>query len=249
MKSIGIIPARYNSTRFPGKPLALIHGKTMIERVFNRASGAATLSKVIVATDDIRIYDHVLSFGGHAVMTHSAHISGTERCAEAVAALGSDFELVVNIQGDQPYIHPGQIDQLVKGISQSDDQIATLVKKITSPDELETPHLPKVVVSEAGKALYFSRRAIPFCKEKEIASGLNNGLFLKHVGIYAFQVNVLKKIVLLKESKLEKSESLEQLRWLEHGYPIQTFLTDYENIAVDIPEDILLIEKKFNSSE
>lgn len=245
MKLLGIIPARYGSTRFPGKPLALILGKSMIERVFRKASESKLLSDVIVATDDQRIYDHVLAFGGKAVMTSASHPSGTDRCAEVLEKSVDKFDVVINIQGDEPFIHHGQIDQVIACFNNPDAEIATLVKVISEERELDNRNIPKVVIQKSGKALYFSRRTIPFCTEEQKIKFLSEGKFLKHIGIYGYRAEVLPKLALLEKSQLEIMESLEQLRWLENGYTIMTAVTSYENMAVDSPEDVLLIEERF----
>jgi 3-deoxy-manno-octulosonate cytidylyltransferase (CMP-KDO synthetase) len=247
VKTLGIIPARYASTRFPGKPLAMILGKSMVERVYQQALLAETLADVIVATDDQRIFDHVTGFGGKAVMTSPKHPSGTDRCAEALTLTGGGYQLVVNIQGDEPFIHPGQIDLLVNTLASNEPGIGTLVKKITNTQELDNEHIPKVVCDNQGKALYFSRRAIPFCKPAERDAWISRGLFLRHIGIYGYRSELLPRLAALGQGRLEASESLEQLRWLENGFEIITALTDHENLAVDIPSDIHLVESKFRN--
>ena len=249
MKVIGIIPARFASTRFPGKPLALIHGKTMIQRVYERARLAGSLSKVVVATDDQRIYDHVKQFGGEVVMTSPSHPSGTDRCAEVLKTSGNDCDLVINIQGDEPYIHPQQIDLLVNCFSNNDAAIGTLVKCITGIDELQNRNIPKVVKDNSGWALYFSRQTIPYCKPEDIENNLSKGLFFKHIGIYGYLSSILPSLAALPTGNLESCESLEQLRWLENGYKIMTAVSDHENIAVDTPGDVTLIEQRFSVSD
>lgn len=245
MKTLGIIPARFGSTRFPGKPLAQIHGKSMIERVYRRAKMARLLSDVIVATDDQRIFDHVSSFGGKVVMTSDQHPSGTDRCAEVLAKFPDNYELVVNIQGDEPYIHPDQIDLLVTCFKGPDVSLATLVKKITEYIDLENVNIPKVVRQSSGKALYFSRRTIPFCKDADKLSWLEKGFFFKHIGIYGYRAEVLPILAKLPPTNLELCESLEQLRWLENGFQIMTAVTDHDNVAVDTPADIAIIENRY----
>jgi len=245
MRVAGIIPARYGSTRFPGKPLALIHGISMIERVYRRAVAAKSLDVVVVATDDERIASHVIAFGGRVIMTRPTHQSGTERCAEAVALLDGQFEVVVNIQGDEPYIHPEQIDQLVACFSRPDTVIATLIKTITNSSELNNIHLPKVVIANNGNALYFSRSVIPYTKPEENDRLIREGRYFKHIGIYGYSTGVLKKLAVLPKGMLESCESLEQLRWLENGYSVTTAVSLHDNYAVDTPEDILSIEKLF----
>ncbi|MDQ3050183.1 MAG: 3-deoxy-manno-octulosonate cytidylyltransferase [Bacteroidota bacterium] len=249
MNVIGIIPARYASTRFPGKPLTLIHGKTMIRRVYERASLASRLSKVVVATDDKRIFDHVLQFGGEVVMTSSSHESGTDRCAEALQLIGGNFELVINIQGDEPYIYPEQIDLLIKCFDNKEAMIGTLIKPISDPTELGNRNIPKVVKDFQGWALYFSRLALPYYKPENLASLLEKQIFFKHIGIYGYRAALLPQLAALPQGILESSESLEQLRWLENGYRIMTAVSDHENIAVDTPSDVVLIEKRFSVSD
>jgi 3-deoxy-manno-octulosonate cytidylyltransferase (CMP-KDO synthetase) len=235
----GIIPARWASTRFPGKPLALINGKTMIRRVYDQAAHAQSLSKVVVATDDRRIFDHVAAFGGEVMMTSSKHQSGTSRCAEIIERSGAaDPDVVINIQGDEPFIDPSQIDNLAALFSEPGVQIATLVKKITNTEELINPNVVKVVTTTDGKALYFSRAAIPFVRGYTEGEFLDTAAFYKHIGIYAYRTEVLKHIIKLPAGALETAESLEQLRWLEHGLTIHTALTNLESFAVDTPDDL-----------
>ena len=246
MKTIGIIPARYGSTRFPGKPLALIHGKSMIRRVYERVVNAKQLDDVLVATDDNRIFQHVLEFGGKAVITSDRHPSGTDRCAEALKLSGKEYDFVVNIQGDEPYIYPDQIDLLVDCLKNSKADIATLVKVITEMRDLTNPNIPKVVRTQQGRALYFSRHTIPYCKEENVDQNFLNGNFLKHIGIYGYRAAVLPELAALPQGKLELCESLEQLRWLEQGFIIQTAVSHHENIAVDSPSDIAAVESRFS---
>ncbi|MBL0342153.1 MAG: 3-deoxy-manno-octulosonate cytidylyltransferase [Bacteroidetes bacterium] len=245
MKTLGIIPARYASTRFPGKPLAVINGKSMIERVYEQALKAELLYDVIVATDDDRIFDHVKTFGGKVTMTASNHLSGTDRCAEVLNKSSEHYELVINIQGDEPYIHPGQIDLLINCFKHADAQIATLVRQITDAADLDNVNLPKVVRQLSGYALYFSRSPIPYCNEKERAAWVNKGAFFKHIGIYGFRSSILPLLAKLPPANLEMAESLEQLRWLENGFRIITAVSDHENLAVDTPGDIVLLEQRF----
>lgn len=249
MKVLGIIPARFGSTRFPGKPLAKIHGVTMIERVYRRAKLANSLNDVIVATDDQRIYDHVVSFGGKVMMTSDQHPSGTDRCAEVIAKINLAYDVVINIQGDEPYIHPQQIDLLVDCFKSGSAPLATLVKQITQVAELDQVNLPKVVIDNSGKALYFSRSVVPFTKPEDRSRAVEQGLYYKHIGIYGYRASLLPELAALPKSKLEIMESLEQLRWLENGYSIITAISDHENIAVDSPEDIVLIESRFTVSD
>lgn len=238
MKILGVIPARYASTRFPGKPLALINGKPMVQRVYEQAL-KANLHEVVVATDDDRIADVVKSFGGNVVMTSSEHPSGTDRCAEAMAKYKSGWDAVINIQGDEPYIHPNQINILAALLQRAEVEIGTLVKKISQPEELLNVNTPKVVIDALGNALYFSRQPIPYKKGVEISEWVNQHTYYKHIGIYGYKSDVLPKLTQLKQSSLEVAESLEQLRWLENGYKIATGITVEETIAVDSPDDLL----------
>lgn len=244
-KVVGIIPARYQSSRFPGKPLAMILGKTMIQRVFEQASRAECLTRLVVATDDERIFQHVLSFGGNVVMTSSDHSTGTERCAEAITLLPEKYDVVVNIQGDEPFIHPSQIDAVADICLKPEAKIGTLIKTVDNTETLLNSNVVKVVVDSDNKALYFSRQAIPFIRGVEINNWLAHHTFYAHIGIYAYKSHVLPEIVKLPVSLLEKSESLEQLRWLENKYSIYTALTQAETWAVDTPDDIKRIEKQF----
>lgn len=245
MKITGIIPARYASSRFPGKALSLIQGKPMIERVYIQALKASSLNAVYIATDDSRIVKAVEKFGGNVLLTSTHHRSGTERCNEAVRNLqdqGIEMDAVINIQGDEPLINPQQIDILASLFSNDKIQIATLVKKITGNKELFDPNVVKAIVGPNGKAIYFSRQAIPFLRDIENGKWLENRSFLKHIGIYGYTVKVLDKIVNLKESPLEKAESLEQLRWLENGYDIFAKETEFESFGIDTPEDLSKIK-------
>lgn len=237
MNFIGIIPARYESTRFPGKPLAMIKNKPMIQWVYENASKA--LSEVYVATDDMRIFNAVEAFGGKVVKTLDTHQSGTDRCAEAAQKLSAtiNFDVVVNIQGDEPFIKPEQIE-LLKSCFNSDAEIATLVKKIDSSEELFNPNRPKVVIAENNNALYFSRSPIPFVRGTDEKDWTTKNNFWAHIGMYAFKTDVLEKTTQLKQGKLELAESLEQLRWLENGYTIKTAETTTQSIGIDTPEDL-----------
>jgi 3-deoxy-manno-octulosonate cytidylyltransferase (CMP-KDO synthetase) len=241
MSIVGIIPARYASTRFPGKPLADINGTSMIRRVYEQACQAKSLNEVWVATDDQRIFDHVNDFGGRVMMTSTEHTTGTERCHEVSGRLeqeGRIFEIVINIQGDEPYIDPLQIDQVAACFSRQEVQIATLIKKISREDQLFHPGTIKVVINRSGRAIYFSRSAIPFCRSSEIQNWPSVNTYYKHIGIYAYKTEVLKKIVKLDPTPLELAESLEQLRWLENGYDIYVSQTEFESHSVDTPDDL-----------
>ena len=237
MTILGIIPARYASTRFPAKALANIGGKSMIQRVVEQARQAKSLSHLIVATDDARIRDHVIAFGGEVVMTSPHHQSGTDRCGEALAQLGESYGYVVNIQGDEPFIQPAQIDRLA-AVLDGRVELATLIKRITDPAVLQNPNSPKVVVGAAGQALYFSRQAIPYQRDQPLAAWLDHQPYYKHIGLYAYRADVLAQITQLPPSMLERAEALEQLRWLENGFRIQTVETDLETIGIDTPEDL-----------
>lgn len=237
MKILGIIPARYASTRFPGKPLVEIHGKSMLQRVYEQAAKCTALSKVIVATDDERIMEHVLHFGGFCMMTSSDHQSGTDRCAE-VAAVHPEYDVVINIQGDEPYIDPEQIGKVAACFNSPKIELATLIKKIVNLDELNNPNSPKVIVNKLSEAIYFSRTPIPYLREFPQNEWLERFTYYKHIGIYGYRADVLKKLTVLPVSSLEKAEKLEQLRWLENGYRITVAETELETHAVDVPEDL-----------
>ncbi len=238
MKIIGIIPARYGSTRFPGKPLVDIAGKSMIQRVYEQAQQSACLTEVVVATDDHRIEQHVKMFGGQVVMTQTTHQSGTDRCYEAVGLIPSKPDIVINIQGDEPFIHPLQIDAVASCFTASGVQLATLVKKITTTEDLFNVNIPKVVINKNKEAIYFSRQTLPHVRGKEQPDWLSAASFYKHIGIYAYHTSVLAELTLLPPSLLETTEGLEQLRWIENGYKIKVEVTDYESVAIDVPEDL-----------
>jgi len=239
MKTLGIIPARYASSRFPGKPLIDLNGKSMIQRVYEQACKASLLAQVVVATDDQRIFDHVVGFGGKAVMTSSEHRSGTDRCAEVLSKTTQHVDAVINIQGDEPYIQPEQIDFLaVTLLMQPKFGIATLLKAITDPGVLQNPNVVKAVHAPTRGALYFSRHPVPFVRDAPIDQWLERHTFYKHIGMYAFRRNTLLKLSRLAPTPLEKAESLEQLRWLENGFPIAVGITEMETIGVDTPEDL-----------
>jgi len=241
-KIIGIIPARYASTRFPGKPLVDIAGKTMIQRVYEQASKAKSLSKVVIATDDERIADEVKRFGGEFVFTASHHQSGTDRCAEVIEQLPG-FNIVINIQGDEPFIEPAQIDLLASCFTEAKVELATLIKPIQSQESIYNPNSPKVVIDVNGRAMYFSRSPIPFIRNGEPGVWAEKHQFYKHIGIYGYKTEALKAITKLPPSSLEIAESLEQLRWIENGFYIQTKVTDLETVAIDTPEDLLKLNK------
>lgn len=240
MRVLILIPARYASTRFPGKPLAEIGGKPMIQHVVEKA--AAVAQDVFVATDDSKIFERVESFGGRAVMTSVDHRSGTDRCFEAfqkvVAQNGKTYDVIVNIQGDEPFIQPEQVKALITCFEDPQIQIATLAKQFENNADVFDPNKVKVVCSARQTALYFSRSAIPYCRGVEQEGWLTVVPFYKHVGMYAYRPEVLKAITTLPQGVLEKAESLEQLRWLENGYTIAVRLTSHESIGIDTPEDL-----------
>jgi 3-deoxy-manno-octulosonate cytidylyltransferase (CMP-KDO synthetase) len=236
----GIIPARYASSRFPGKPLAMIGDRTMIQRVYEQAS--RSLEMVYVATDDERIRAAVTGFGGKVVMTSPDHQSGTDRCSEAAEKIASEtgkaIDVVVNIQGDEPFIRPGQIDLVKNCFSDSSVDIATLVRKTEKGEDIFNPNQPKVILNGMGDAVYFSRAAIPFVRGLEKEEWSSAHAFYKHIGLYAYTTATLKKLTLLERSPLELAESLEQLRWIENGFRIRTAITVWESLGIDTPEDL-----------
>lgn len=244
MKILGIIPSRFASSRFPGKPLADIGGKSMIQRVYEQAQKAKSLNKVIVATDDPRIFEHVIGFGGEVYMTAENHPSGTDRCFEALQKAGgsSQYDYIINIQGDEPYIDPETIEQMTK-LLDFKTEIATAVKKISDYDSLFDPNVVKAVLTMRKQCLYFSRQTIPFVRGHEPETWLEHADFYKHIGLYAFRNDVLEQISHLPPSPLENTEKLEQLRWLGYGYKIYATITNYESIGVDTPEDLEKLNK------
>ena len=241
MKILGIIPARYASTRFPSKPLAMIKGKTMIRRVYEQAL-RSKLDAVVVATDDVRIADEVMSFGGRYVMTDPNHRSGTDRCREALDLMEENFDAVVNIQGDEPFINPLQINMLCDLMQEDGVCLASLAKRIVSADELFSPNTVKVVMNAEGNALYFSRNPMPFMRNVEHDDWMRKGVFYKHIGIYAYKAETLRQVAAMQASSLEICESLEQLRWLENGLSIRMGITEAENVSIDVPADIAKAE-------
>ena len=248
MNILAIIPARYASSRFPGKPLALVNGKPMIQRVYEQACKA--FEYVCVATDDQRIFDAVKEFGGEAVMTSENHNSGTDRCFEALVNFtkesGISFDVVVNVQGDEPYIQPQQLKLLEECFNDTDTDIATLVKRVRDKEEFLNPNAPKVIMDSNSNALYFSRAAIPFPRDKEITDEfVANTRLYRHIGLYGYRSNILEKICRMEQSFLEQTEKLEQLRWLENGLKIKVAETDLETYAVDTPEDLENINRLF----
>lgn len=236
MKFIGIIPARYASTRFPGKPLALLGGKPVIQHVYEKV--AAVLEAAYVATDDERIYDAVKSFGGQVVMTRTDHKSGTDRIEEAIEKIGGEWDVVVNVQGDEPFVAKSQLDTICLCFDDPTTQIATLGKPFESMEAVQNPNSPKIVVDNMGFAMYFSRSVIPYVRGKEKSSWLTHYPFLKHLGIYAYRKDVLRQVTQLPQSSLEIAESLEQLRWLQNGFKIKVGTTDVETVGIDTPQDL-----------
>jgi 3-deoxy-manno-octulosonate cytidylyltransferase (CMP-KDO synthetase) len=236
----GIIPARYASSRFPGKPLVLIGNKPMIQRVYEQASKA--LGMVYVATDDKRIFEAVVDFGGKAIMTSPDHMSGTDRCSEAVTTImdetGRNIDVVINIQGDEPFIKPEQISLLMACFDDETVELATLVRETVPGEDLFNPNQPKVILNSKKDAIYFSRAAIPFIRDTEMSNWSKNYIFYKHLGLYAYRTETLKKITKLARSPLEIAESLEQNRWIENGFSIRTAVTSWESIGIDTPDDL-----------
>lgn len=262
MKVLGIIPARYSSTRFPGKPLVDIKGKSMIQRVYEQAKKAKNLAHVVVATDDERIFEHVKNFGGEVMMSAAEHQSGTDRCAEVAAMMNLDvmtqasekaqlfafdalrtlpFNAVVNIQGDEPFIDPEQIEKVIEILRGGIFPIATLAKVLDTQEDIMNPNIVKAVFAANGRALYFSRSPIPNLRDTPQYEWSKRGEIFKHIGLYGYQLQTLQEIARLPPSRLEQLESLEQLRWLENGYAIGVGLTDLETIGIDTPEDLLKI--------
>jgi 3-deoxy-manno-octulosonate cytidylyltransferase (CMP-KDO synthetase) len=239
-KILGVIPSRFGSSRFPGKPLIDLAGKSMIQRVYEQAKKSKLLSDVIVATDDERIFNHVEKFGGKAMMTSSSHQSGTDRCAEILEKLNSDFHAVINIQGDEPFINPDQIDLLAKCFDDYKTELATLINRTEDSSLIQNPNRIKVVIDKNNQALYFSRSAIPFMKEIPTSDWAKHHPYFLHIGIYGYRSDILKSITKLPVSSLEKTESLEQLRWLENGYRIKVAETNFESYSIDSPEDVSL---------
>ena len=241
---VAIIPARYASTRFPGKPLVHINGKTMIQCVYDQVKSTPEIAEVLVATDDDRIEAEVLRFGGKVVRTRPEHPSGTDRCYEAYQQLNKQFDFIINVQGDEPFIQPEQIRTLASILKQ-DVELATLIKKIEDEETLFNPNTPKVLVNAKGEAIYFSRQTIPYLRQyPDKKDWLTNHSFFKHIGMYAYRPDILAEITQLKPSALELAESLEQLRWLENGYKIRTAVTTIETVGIDTPEDLLRVTSR-----
>jgi len=245
MKSIGVIPTRYESSRFPGKPLVDIAGKTMIQRVYEQCKKVDQLQELVVATDDQRIYDHVQSFSGKVMMTDKNHPNGTKRIGEVIRHY-EDYDLVINIQGDEPFINPKQIDALISEMKVSNKDIGTVAKKIDQEESLFDPNTVKVIFDKNGKAIYFSRHPIPFQRGTEQSNWLIEHTYYKHIGLYAFRRKPLLNLLDLPIAPLAKSESLEQLTWLENGYDIAISISEYESFGIDSPEDLEKALLNFN---
>lgn len=241
MKVVGIIPARYASSRFPGKPLAMLKGKYVVQHVVEQVS--KVLTDVYVATDDERIAKAVEEFGGKVILTRADHQSGTDRIAEAVSKLEAVYDVVVNIQGDEPFIHESQIRTVVECFEDPTTDIATLGKMFDTLSAAKNPNSPKIILDNNNCAMYFTRALVPYIRNKAEEEWLEAYPFLKHIGLYAYRTEVLKAITRLPQSSLELAESLEQLRWLQNGYKIKVGLTDIETIGIDTPEDLERAEK------
>ncbi len=237
LKILGVIPARFASSRFPGKPLVDINGKSMIQRVYEQVKQCKLLDGLLVATDDERISDHVVGFGGNVLLTSALHQSGTDRCAEVAKKLPL-YDVIINIQGDEPFISEQQIARIIACFNTSETLIATLIKEIKTVEELENPNTPKVVINLRSEAIYFSRTPIPYMRGKAMNQWLDHTPYFKHIGIYGYRSHILQAIAQLQPSTLEKSEALEQLRWIENGYKVKVAITDVESIAIDTPEDL-----------
>jgi 3-deoxy-manno-octulosonate cytidylyltransferase (CMP-KDO synthetase) len=237
MKVLGLIPARYASTRFPAKPLADIAGKSMIQRVYEQAKKSHMLRKVVVATDHLGIFQHVKDFGGDVCMTKESHVSGTDRCYEAMKLQHESYDYVINIQGDEPFIQPEQID-LLGSLLNGMTEIATLIKRIDNAEQLFNSNVVKAVINKGGDALYFSRSTIPHIRNTPESEWMKKHKFFKHIGMYAYRADVLEQLTKIPVSPLERAESLEQLRWLENGFKISTAETSIETIGIDTPEDL-----------
>ncbi len=250
MKFLAVIPARYASTRFPGKPLALIGDKPMIQHVYEQAKKA--VEDVVVATDDKRIYDAVEAFGGKVLLTSDKHRSGTDRCFEALQKMSGEYDVVINIQGDEPFIQPEQIETLKACFTDPKTEIATLIKPFDKDalwDDLSSPNTPKVVVNKRMEAMFFSRSVIPYLRGTDRTKWLKTHTYYKHIGLYAYKTNILAEITDLAPSALEKAENLEQLRWLENGYSIKVGITHQQTIGVDTPEDLEKANYIFNKTK
>lgn len=242
MKILGIIPSRLASTRFPEKPLVDINGKTMVQRVYEQAKKSKLLSDVVIATDHEKIYNHALSFGGKVMMTSSSHQSGTDRCAEIAEKVSTEYDFIINIQGDEPFIHPEQIDELAS-VFDANTELATLFIKSTNDEEVFSPNSIKLVFDKNFNAIYFSRNTIPFVRNSEKDNWTKKNVFFRHIGMYGYRIDVLQKVAKLPQSHLELMESLEQLRWIENGYKIKLKETLYESVSIDVPDDLNKLRK------
>lgn len=237
MRVLGIIPSRYESSRFPGKPLVDLKGKSMIQRVYEGSAKSDAIEKVVVATDDDRIFNHVKEFGGEVQMTSESHRSGTDRCGEIIETL-NDFDVVINIQGDEPLVDSRQLEQIISLFDDPSTQIATLAIRTDDMEEIFNPNRIKVVLDKDSNGIYFSRNPIPFCQNEEMEDWATKNDYLRHIGIYAYRSSVLKELVKLEPTILEKVESLEQLRWIYHGFKIKVGITEIETPNIDTPEDV-----------
>jgi 3-deoxy-manno-octulosonate cytidylyltransferase (CMP-KDO synthetase) len=242
---LGIIPARYASSRFPGKPLVIINGKSMLQRVYEQAKLSSLLTQIVIATDDVRIEEHAKTFGAEVVITNPNHPSGTDRCFEAYQLVSKKFDYVINIQGDEPFLHPDQINSLAE-VCDGITEIATQMIKCTSHEVLFDYGEVKITLNTKNEALYFSRNVIPFIKNVDQKEWHTHFDYYRHVGMYAYKIDVLEKITKLPVSSLEKAESLEQLRWLEHGFKIKCAVTNYDSHCIDTPEDIEKVLRLMN---
>lgn len=247
VKTIAIIPSRYDSTRFPGKPLVDIGGKPMVQRVYEQAAKASSIDEVYVATDDQRIASVVTGFGGKVVMTSASHPTGTDRCYEACSKL--DAEIVINVQGDEPFIKPEQIDQLVNLFSDKKVEIGTLVKVVKNYATLMDPNVPKVVMSDLGSVIYFSRFPVPYVRGEEKSLWVDKHVYYKHIGMYGYRKSTLEVLTKLEQTSLEQAESLEQLRWLQNGFRIHAAITEYESFGIDTPDQLEDLKTKFLDSQ
>ncbi|MFD3407477.1 3-deoxy-manno-octulosonate cytidylyltransferase [Aquirufa sp. HETE-83D] len=241
-KVVAIIPARFASTRFPGKPLVDLGGKPMIQRTYERVNAVEGFDRIVIATDDQRIFDVAVGFGAEVMMTAETHLTGTDRCAEVLGRLGEAVDYVVNIQGDEPFIEPEQLIEVAAGFT-SNAPILTLIKKITDVETLFNTNTPKVIRDEEGNALYFSRQTIPFLRGVEPSDWLNKHTFFKHIGLYAYRADILPSLSSLKPTSLELAESLEQLRWVQNGIQIKAIETQFETVGIDSPADLEKIQK------
>jgi 3-deoxy-manno-octulosonate cytidylyltransferase (CMP-KDO synthetase) len=241
-KVVAIIPARFASSRFPGKPLVDLGGKPMIQRTYDRVKAVEGFDRIVIATDDQRIFDAAQGFGAEVMLTSASHITGTDRCAEVLSRLGESVDYVINIQGDEPFIEPEQLREVAAGFA-SGAPILTLIKKITETETLFNSNTPKVVCDGEGNALYFSRQTIPFLRGIDPKDWLEKHTFFKHIGLYAYRADILPGLSALKPTPLELAESLEQLRWVQNGIRIKAIETQFETIGIDSPEDVEKIQK------